>query len=133
VPMVAARSSPGRQANSREEILVKYALLIYSKPGSHESLSESDSAAAMQEYAALSSDPTCLGGAQLEPPHTATTVQVQDGQMLTTDGPYADTKEYFGGYYVFEAVDLDAALALAGRIPAARIGGRVEVRPVVER
>ncbi|MBV8431109.1 MAG: hypothetical protein JO244_08105, partial [Solirubrobacterales bacterium] len=60
-------------------------------------------------------------------------VRVQDGRTLTTDGPYADTKEIFGGYYVFEASDLDEAIELAGRIPAARLGGAIEVRPVVER
>jgi hypothetical protein len=64
---------------------------------------------------------------------TATTVRVQNGSTLTTDGPYADTKEVFGGYYVFEAGDLDEAVEVASRIPAARIGGAVEVRPVVER
>jgi hypothetical protein len=63
---------------------------------------------------------------------TATTVRVQDGQTLTTDGPFADTKEVFGGYYVFEAENLDDAIELAARIPAARNQGSVEVRPVVE-
>jgi len=58
--------------------------------------------------------------------------EVQDGETLTTDGPYADTKEVFGGYYVFEADNLDEALELASRIPAARLGGAIEVRPVVE-
>jgi hypothetical protein len=109
---------------------VKYALLIYSKPGSHEAMSESEYAAAWEEYMALRTAPNCLDGAQLQPPHTATTVRMEDGQMLTTDGPYADTKEFFGGYYVFEAEDLDAALEIAGRIPAVRIGGQIEVRPV---
>ena len=64
---------------------------------------------------------------------TATTVRVQDGKTLTTDGPFAETKEALGGYYLFEADDLDAAIELAARIPAARMGGAVEVRPVVER
>jgi hypothetical protein len=72
-------------------------------------------------------------GAQLQPIETATTVRVQNGSALTTDGPFADTKEVFGGYYVFDAQNLDEAIELAGRIPAARIGGSVEVRPVVER
>jgi len=58
---------------------------------------------------------------------------VQDGRTLTTDGPYANTKEVFGGYYVFEADNLDEAIELAARIPAARLGGAVEVRPLVER
>ncbi len=109
---------------------MKYALLIYDKPGSHQALDEREYEAVMGEYMALSADPNCLDGAQLKPPETATTVRVENGQTLTTDGPYADTKEVFGGYYVFEAGDLDAAIELAARIPAARIGGRIEVRPV---
>ena len=60
-------------------------------------------------------------------------MRVQNGDALTTDGPFADTKEVFGGYYVFDAQNLDEAIELAGRIPAARLGGSVEVRPVVER
>jgi hypothetical protein len=111
---------------------MKYALLIYSKPGSHEALSEEEYAAARGEYFAIGDDSRCLSGAQLQPVETATTVRVQDGRMLTTDGPFADTKEVFGGYYVFEAGDLDEALQVAGRIPAARLGGAIEVRPVVE-
>jgi hypothetical protein len=112
---------------------MKYALLIYSKPGSHEALSEDEAKSVFGEYMALSDDPRCVGGAQLQPVETATTVRVQNGSALTTDGPFAETKEVFGGYYVFEADDLDQAIGLAARIPAARIGGSVEVRPVVER
>ncbi|HLY49764.1 MAG TPA: YciI family protein [Solirubrobacteraceae bacterium] len=112
---------------------MKYALLIYSQPGSHEALSEEEYQAALAEYMAISSDPRCEGGAQLQPVETATTVRVRDGQPLTTDGPFADTKEVFGGYFVVEAGDLDEALDLAARVPAARLGGAVEVRPVVER
>ena len=111
---------------------MKYALLIYSRPGSHEALSEKDYQAAFAEYMAISGDPRCLSGAQLQPVETATTVRVQDGRTLTTDGPFADTKEVFGGYFVVEAQDLDEALEVAGRVPAARLGGAVEVRPVVE-
>jgi hypothetical protein len=107
--------------------------LIYNAPGSHEALSEQEYQAAFGEYMALSQDPRCLDGGQLQPVETATTVRVQDGRTLTTDGPFADTKEVFGGYYVFEAQNLDEAIELAGRIPAARLGGAVEVRPVVER
>jgi hypothetical protein len=112
---------------------MQYALLIYSKPGSHEALSEQEYQAALGEYVALTNDPRCVTSAQLQPIETATTVRVQNGDALATDGPFADTKEVFGGYYVFEAQDLDEALELAGRIPAARLGGSVEVRPVVER
>ena len=64
-------------------------------------------------------------------PETATTVRVQDGRTLTTDGPFVDVKEALGGYCFFEADDLDAAIELASRIPAARMGGAVEVRPIV--
>jgi hypothetical protein len=84
------------------------------------------------EYFALRDDPRCLDGAGLQGTETATTVRVDDGRTLTTDGPYADTKEVFGGYYVFEADDLDQAIEVAARIPAARMGGAVEVRPVME-
>ncbi len=110
---------------------MKYALLIYSKPGSHESLSEADYAAVHSEYMALSDEPGCVGGAQL-PVETATTVRFADGEALVTDGPFADTKEVFGGFYLFEAGDLDEATAMAARIPTVRRGGSVEVRPVVE-
>jgi hypothetical protein len=111
---------------------MKYALLIYTKPGSDEGLSEAESKSMFAEYMALREDPRCLDGAGLQSVETATTVRVQNGQALTTDGPYADTKEVFGGYYVFDADNLDQALELAARIPAARLGGAVEVRPVME-
>ena len=69
----------------------------------------------------------------MQPPETATTIRVRDGETLTTDGPFAETKEAIGGYLLFEADDLDAAIELASRIPAARMGGAVEVRPLVAR
>ena len=106
---------------------MKYALLIYDTPGN--TVSDEERA----EYMAIRQAPGVYDGAQLQPLHTATTVRVQDGQTLTTDGPFADTKEFFGGYYLLEADDLDAAIELAGRIPAARSGGSVEIRPIVER
>jgi hypothetical protein len=112
---------------------MKYATLIYSKPGSFEALPEDEQQAILGEYFALREDSRCVDGAGLQGTETATTVRVQDGQTLTTDGPFADTKEVFGGYYVFEVPDLDEALELAARIPAARLGGSVEVRPVMER
>ena len=71
-------------------------------------------------------------GMQLDDPATATTVRVQDGKTLTTDGPFVEIKESIGGYLLFEADDLDAAIDLASRVPAARLGGAVEVRPIVE-
>jgi hypothetical protein len=112
---------------------MKYALLIYEKPGALDGIGEEERAAMTGEYMALADDSRCVAGAQLQPVQTATTVRVQNGNALTTDGPFADTKEVFGGYYVFQADDLDEALELAARIPAARYGGSVEVRPVVER
>jgi hypothetical protein len=74
-----------------------------------------------------------VGGAQLQPVDTATTVRVEEGETLLTDGPFKDAKEHLGGFFLVEADDLDAALEIAARIPAARMGGAVEVRPLVER
>ena len=111
---------------------MKYALLIYEKPGAYGPLSKDERAGVSGEYATIGRDERVVGGAQLQPVEAATTVRVQDGQALTTDGPFADTKEVFGGYYVVEVDNLDAALELAARIPAARMGGAVEVRPLVE-
>jgi hypothetical protein len=85
------------------------------------------------EYVAIAGEDQVVGGAQLQPVTTATTVRVQDGQSVMTDGPFAETKEVFGGYYLVEADDLDSVLAIAERVPAARLGGSVEVRPLVER
>ena len=111
---------------------MKYAALIYEEPGVYERVPAEEREAMSSEYFALSRDPRCVGGAQLQPVETATSLRVQDGRSLTTDGPFADTKEVFGGYYVFDVGNLDEALELAGRIPAARLGGVVEVRPIVE-
>ncbi len=84
-----------------------------------------------REYLDIKKLPGIVGGAALHPAETATTVRVQDGQTLVTDGPFADTKEIFAGFYLLEADDLDQATEIAARIPAARIGGSVEIRPVV--
>jgi hypothetical protein len=111
---------------------MRYALLINLKPGVYEALSEQERTKVSGEYFAIGDEPGCVGGAQLQGPETATTVRVQDGQVLTTDGPFADTKEFFGGYFLFDADDIDKVLDVAARIPAARMGGSVEVRPVVE-
>ena len=112
---------------------MKYALLIYEKPGYARGDGRGRAQGRVRRVHGAGGGPARLGGAQLQPVETATTVRVQDGQTLTTDGPFADTKEVFGGYYVFEADNLDEAIELAARIPAARLGGAVEVRPVVER
>jgi hypothetical protein len=114
---------------------MQYMLLIYSGESMNgfENLSEAEQQAILGEYYAISEAAGVSGGNQLQPSDTATTVRVEDGQALTTDGPFATTKEVLGGYYLFEADNLDAALELAARIPAARLGGSIEVRPVVER
>jgi hypothetical protein len=114
---------------------MQYILQIFSTDAraEFERLPEAEQKAILAEYLALSEAPGITGGAQLQPPDTATTVRVQDGSTLTTDGPFIETKEALGGYYLVEADDLDAAIALASRIPAARMGGAVEVRPLVER
>jgi hypothetical protein len=111
---------------------MKYVLLIYDEPDAGSELSEEERAATSAEYFAISDDPRVTGGAQLQPGETATTVRVDGGTTLTTDGPFADTKEILGGYYLVEADDLDGALELAARVPAARGAGAVEVRPLVE-
>jgi hypothetical protein len=112
---------------------MQYALLIYPKPGADEGRSDAERRAITAEYMAIGQDARVRVGAQLQPAEMTTTVRVQAGKRLVTDGPFADTKEVFGGLYLFEADDLDAAIDLAGRIPAARLGGAVEIRPVVER
>lgn len=112
---------------------MQYALLIYPKPGADVELSDAERSAITAEFMAISQDARVRIGAQLEPAEMSTTVRIQAGKRLVTDGPFADTKEVFGGLYVFDADNLDAAIELAGRIPAARLGGAVEIRPVVER
>ena len=110
---------------------MQYALLIYSKPGAAEALSADEQEANHREYLEIRKLPGVVGGAALHPVETATTVRVQDGQTLTTDGPFVELKEALGGYLFYEADDLDAAIELAARIPAARLGGAIEVRPLV--
>ena len=114
---------------------MQYILQIYSNDsvGSFERLSEDEKQAVMGEYFAISGAPGVTGGAQLQPAATATTVRVEDGRTLTTDGPFPETKEALGGWLLYEADDLDAAIELASRIPTARMGGAIEVRPVVQR
>jgi hypothetical protein len=114
---------------------MKYMLLIF--PGDsmdrYTALSEEEQNAITGEYMALAQEQGALGGEQLQPHESATTVRVDDGRTLTTDGPFAETKDVLGGFYLFEADDIDRAIDVASRVPAARLGGAVEVRPVVER
>jgi hypothetical protein len=119
---------------------MKYVLLIHQgdaptpySPDEWARLSEDEQTAVYADYKAINETPGVTpSDTQLQPPETATTVRVQDGKTLTTDGPFVTVKEALGGWLVFEAGDLDAAIELASRIPAARMGGAVEVRPVVE-
>jgi hypothetical protein len=112
---------------------MKYLLQIYPADGEFEELSEEEQDAIVGEYLAIRHSPGVVGGDQLQPVETATTVRVQNGQTLLTDGPFVEAKEHLGGYILVDADDLDAALEIAVRIPAARMGGAIEVRPLVER
>jgi len=124
--------------NPDEEEAMQYVLLIYQgstpTPTSEEwsNLSEEEQKAVYADYAALNQAPGVTPGLPLGLPEDATTVRVEGGKTLTTDGPFVDTKEAIGGYFVLEADDLDAAIELASRIPAARLGGAIEVRPVAK-
>jgi hypothetical protein len=117
---------------------MKYLLLIHhgetavASSEEWERLSEDEQKAVAADYQAINQTPGVTPGLWLQPPEMATTVRVEDGKTLTTDGPFVAVKEALGGYLVFEADDLDAAIELASRIPAARMGGAVEVRPIVE-
>ncbi len=113
---------------------MKYALLIYApdRDVMYEGLSQAEQEAIYGEYMALMDVPGVLDGAGLQGTETATTVRIQNGSALTTDGPFVETKEALGGFYLVEADDLDGALEVAGRIPAARFGGAVEVRPLMQ-
>jgi hypothetical protein len=111
---------------------VQYALLIYGSFDGWSRLSEEERQQQMQEYMALGQRPETRGGADLAEVSTATTVRVQDGETVTTDGPFAETKEFLGGLYLVECENLDNAIEFASNIPAARTGGAIEVRPVVE-
>jgi hypothetical protein len=112
---------------------MKYLLQIYPATAEFEGLSAHEQEAIVGEYVAIQQSPGVIGGDQLQPIETATTVRVQNGETLLTDGPFVDAKEHLGGYLLFEGDDLDAALEIAARIPAARMGGAIEVRPLVER
>jgi hypothetical protein len=112
---------------------MQYALMIYAERGYGEALSDAERAALIAEYETIEDDPRCIRAAQLESVDNATSVRVVGGKTLMTDGPFADTKEVLGGICLIEADNLDEALELAARVPAARMGGVVEVRPMVQR
>ena len=115
---------------------MKYVVLIYQGttplPGTPEwdALPEDEQKQVYADYGAINADVRVTPGLPLGHVDSATTVRVQDGKPLVTDGPYIGTKEAIGGYFVVEADDLDAAIEVAARVPATRLGGAVEVRPV---
>jgi hypothetical protein len=113
--------------------MMQYLLLIYDAEASWEGLSPADQGKVYEEYGRFTNDIKEKGkfvaGQQLKPVATATTVRVRDGKRVATDGPFAETKEQLGGFYLVNANDLDEAIALAGRIPSARMGS-IEVRPI---
>jgi hypothetical protein len=116
---------------------MKYMLLIHQgtaptprSPEEWARLSEDEQSAVYADYKAINQTPGVTPGLWMEGAETATTVRVEDGQTFTTDGPFVAVKEALGGYLVYEADNLDAAIELAARIPAARLGGAVEVRPL---
>jgi len=117
---------------------MKYMLLIHQGttplPGTPEwdRLPEDEQRAVYSDYQAVNQTPGVTPGLWLESPEAATTVRVQDGRTLTTDGPFVAVKEALGGYLFLDADDLDAAIELASRIPAARLGGGIEIRPIKE-
>jgi hypothetical protein len=112
---------------------MQYLLMIYSNEAEYAKLDSATSQKMMEEYGAFTQSIIQSGnfkaGDRLQPATAATTVRVRDGKTLTTDGPFAETREQLGGYYLIEARDLDAALAIAARIPGARYGS-IEVRPI---
>ena len=118
---------------------MQYLLLIHQvdaptprDPDAWATLSEDEQKQVYADYQALNQTAGVTPGVGLDAPETATTVRVQDGKTLTTDGPFVDMKEAVGGYLMLEAEDLDAAIELAARIPAARLGGAIEIRPTVQ-
>jgi hypothetical protein len=124
---------------STQEAEMKYMLLIHQgttptprDPEAWAQLSEEEQQAVFAAYQQLNQTPGVTPGVQMGDPETATTVRVENGRTLTTDGPFAETKEALGGYLFFDADDLDAAIELAAKVPPAWLGGAIEIRPIVE-
>jgi hypothetical protein len=115
---------------------MQYLLLIYDQESQWDKLSEADQGKMYKEYGdftqAITQSGHYVGGNQLHPVAKATTVRVREGKKVITDGPFAETKEQLGGYYMINAKDLDDAVAIAARIPSAKFGS-IEVRPIVNR
>src|SRR5262245_41190852 len=114
---------------------MRYALLIYHNEVAGAQMSEAEQQALMGAYNAFTEEINkqgiMRGGEALQPTSTATTVQVRNGKSMTTDGPFAETKEQLGGFYLIECENLDDAIEIAAKIPDAK-GGSIEVRPIWE-
>ena len=112
---------------------MQYLLLIYQNEGAYDGRPQAEVAATMAEYGTFTQgiiqNGNFKGGERLRPVSTATTVRVRDGKVMTTDGPFAETREQLGGFYLIDAKNLDEATAIAAKIPGARYGS-VEVRPI---
>ncbi|MCU1457883.1 MAG: hypothetical protein JWL73_1975 [Actinomycetia bacterium] len=118
---------------------MKYMMLIHQgdsptpqSPEAWATLSDDEQQRVYAAYQKLNETPGVTPGLGLQLPETATTVRVKDGKTLTTDGPFVETKEALGGYFIFEADDLDSAIEVAAEVPAAWLGGAIEVRPIME-
>ena len=115
---------------------MKYMLLIYDREQTASTRSEKESQEDMNKWMAFDErarkETTILDGQALQPTMTATTVRANGTRTVSTDGPFAETKEQLGGYYVIDAKDLDQAMAMAGMMPHLAHGGSVEIRPVME-
>ena len=113
---------------------MKYMMLISLGPEARDfqSLSQEEQQQIYAGWKAINDTPGVTPGQQLQAPDTATTVRAQDGQTLTTDGPYVETKEALDGYFIYEGEDLDAAIAVASRVPALALGGAIEIRPLAQ-
>ena len=109
---------------------MKYALLVYDVPTEWAGVTDEQMGGLMQEYQAVGEQ--SVGGQRLQPVQAAKTVRVQNGDTFVTDGPFAETKEQLGGYYLVEADTIDDAVKIGAAIPSARMGGSIEVRPLVE-
>src|SRR5277367_147180 len=134
VVLPPARSTGGRRSSRSKGVFkMQYLLMIYQNEADYAKIDAATSKKMLEEYGAFTQSIIQNGnfkaGDRLQPTTTATTVRIRDGKTLTTDGPFAETREQLGGYYLVEAKDLDAALAIAARIPGARFGS-IEVRPI---
>jgi hypothetical protein len=113
---------------------VKYAILLYDVDENWAKVSEQELGSLHAEYMAVTNEPETYGGVQLQPQTTAKTLRLRDGELLVTDGPFAETKEVISGLYLVDAESEERALELASRVPTlSKMGGVIEVRPIVER